>query len=351
MIYLYEEDKMTIKKSALSLSLATLLLVSCTSDPSLESVITKSDIFVSTDMDTTSYHQQELELLSDNSFENGFALKSTTTKDGSLVVKNLDYEGKVKGSPNWQMAQWWTPYDFKDAPYSYVNNRHIYENESRKLAVDCSKKELEMDLDSWIEYQKLFNTSRSKSSQNWSHFLIEENFDQIVYLTECSSLRLKLNFQIDEVTMFDKENYDPSMHAAQFVLYLTVRNERLNKFFWFGLPLYDNRGEGSDFSYNIDTGFEGATNTLIYKIGRKDFLADPLPILGKRYSLDIDLLSYIQDAIVFGMTDKSIGKPFEDWNVDDLYINYMNFGWELPGSFKVRSTFDNLSIKAEVYRE
>ena len=329
-----------------------LLLSSCNNSSHLDSSKTEggfsafssqndSSLFGS----SSSQDDRVQELLADPFFENGFDLKSTTTLDGSLVVRHLDYDGKANEA-SWKMAQWWTPFDFKNAPYTYKDGRHTYENESRFLGVDTEKGEMEMGLDSYKEYLELFGGSRTKGSQNWSHFLIEQNFPKAVPLSSLEKLYLKLNFGIYEVSNEDEENYSPSIHAAQFVLYFTIRNVKENKFFWFGLPFYDNRGSGYSDEYSIDSGFVGATNTLIYKMGRKSFLEDKLPVIGKEYALNVDVLPYMVDAFLFGATDSAIGMPYIDWKMEDLVVDYLNFGWELPGSFKVDSRFSGLSVEA-----
>lgn len=289
---------------------------------------------------------ETIQLFEDTSFETGFHLKSTTTNDGSKIVKYLDYEGKAKKSDRqvWNMAQRWTPFNFKDAPYSYVDGKHIYENESRKLVVDSANNQMSMTLDSWAEYLELFRGSRTKTSQNWSHFLLEQDFRTAVPLKDLEALNLSFDFKIDEMIMCDEANYNPNIHAAQFIMYFTIRNNVTNKFFWFGVPLYDNRGGIYNPGYNIDQGFVGATNTLIYRMGTKDYIEDREVQVGKEYKINIDLLQEIQNAFVFGSQEESINKPFKDWKYEDLSIGYMNFGWELPGSFKVRSTFKDLSL-------
>lgn len=321
-----------------------------TERPNTETSIKESNMNNTANTEKSERPEEETELFTDPKFETGLYLKSTTTADGSLVVKHLDYEGKAKEKKEtvWNMAQWWTPFNFKDAPYRFENGKHIYENESRTLSIDSVTGEFEMGLDSWKEYQERFGTSRSSGSQTWSHFLIEQDFAKKVYLSEVSNMTLSFDYRIDSVELFDKENFNKNLHTAQFVMYFIVRNEKLNKFFWFGIPLYDYRGYGDKFSYSIDQGFEGATNTLIYSIGREEFLPNgELPEIGKNYYLNINLLSYIQDAIIFGATTSSINYPLKDWEMKDTCVTYMNFGWELPGSFRIDSHFSNLSLKVK----
>ena len=215
----------------------------------------------------------------------------STSTTGAHEVKYLDYDGKAKHSDSviWTMAQWWTPFDFQYAPYSYEDGFHVYKNESRTLRVNTETGELDMQLNSWLEYQERFGGSRTAVSQTWSHLF--------------------------------------------------------NNFFWFGVPLFDNRGNDSNPSYNIDQGFEGATNSLIYRMGQRDFLPSGVKV-GNKYNIHVDLIPFLQDALICGLTETS-NPPLKGWDWNDCYIDYMNVGWELPGSFNIQSTISNLSLTAE----
>lgn len=296
--------------------------------------------------DSTSLPAEDIQLIDDASFETGFQLKSVSTSDAH-VVKHLDYDGAAIESDRdiWSMAQWWTPFDFQYAPYSHEEGWHVYQNESRTLRVNTEESALTMQLNSWLEYQERFGGSRTESSQTWSHFLLEQNFSNQPKISELASLRLSFDFEIDEVTLYDEEHYNSSMHAAQFIMYVTIRNTEFSNFFWFGIPLYDNRGLDSNPSYNIDSGFEGATGALIYRMGQRDFLPGGATI-GQRHGVDIDLIPYIEEGFVLGATETD-SPPLAGWDWSDCYIDYMNIGWELPGSFNIVSTLYGLSLVAE----
>lgn len=344
---MYRGCKYMKAKAGLLVTLASILLMGCASNaPTTSETGTES----SSTSDESSALTGEVELLEDTTFKTGYHLKSTTTADGGLIVDYIDYDGAAETADRnvWNMAQWWTPFNFKDAPYSFENGEHVYRNESRELRVNTDTGLMTMGLDSWKEYQTRFGESRTDPSQTWSHYLIEQDFRKAVYLTNVSSVTLNLDFRINEATLFDEEHFNPTMHTAQFVLYLTIRNDKLNKFFWFGVPIYDYRGGGLNDHYNIDQGFEGSTNTLIYSMGKKHYLNYPQLELKKDYNINIDILPFITDAFLFGKNDPTFNYPLKDWEFEDCYINYMNFGWELPGSFKIESQFSNLSIKAQV---
>ena len=318
------------------------------------SLVTTSDITssnidsTSTNIDSTSQVDRYVELFDDPSFSTGFHLKSVSTSDAH-VVKHLDYDGAAIESSRdiWNMAQWWTPFDFQYAPYKYEDGYHIYQNESRTLKVNTEKQEIHMQLNSWLEYQERFGGSRVETSQTWSHFLIEQNFSTSMMLSQLNSLVLSFDFEIPTVQLFDEEHYNPSVHAAQFIMYFTIRNTEFNNFFWFGVPLFDNRGNEANPSYNIDQGFEGATNSLIYRMGQKDFLPNGVEV-GKKYSVNVDLIPFLQEALITGSTQTS-NPPLKGWDWNNCYINYMNCGWELPGSFNIESNMSNLSLMAELY--
>ena len=344
------------KRFSLLLAMSLLTLASCNGEgvssissedsTSSESSSFSSSSSSSSESSSTIELPKTIEVFSDPKFETGFHLMSTSTT-GAHEVKYLDYDGKAKHSDSviWTMAQWWTPFDFQYAPYSYEDGFHVYKNESRTLKVNTETGELDMQLNSWLEYQERFGGSRTAVSQTWSHFLISQDFREHFMLAPLESLILNFDFEIQEVTMFDEEHYNPSLHAAQFIMYFTIRNTKFNNFFWFGVPLFDNRGNDSKPSYNIDQGFEGATNSLIYRMGQSDFLPNGVKV-GNKYNIHVDLIPFLQDALICGLTETS-NPPLTGWDWNDCYIDYMNVGWELPGSFNIQSTISNLSLTAE----
>ena len=340
------------KTLSMLLPISLLVLASCSggnvsSLPSSSLEESSSSSTEDTSSSTSSSEEvKEVELFGDPNFKTGFDLKSISTSDAH-VVKHLDYNGAAEECDPaiWNMAQWWTPFDFQYAPYTYENGYHTYQNESRTLKVNTDTGEIVMQLNSWLEYQERFGGSRTDTSQTWSHFLIEQTFEQSMTLADLNSLTLHFDFCVEEATLFDEEHYNPSFHAAQFIMYFTIRNYDFDNFFWFGVPLYDNRGNDSNPSYNIDQGFEGATNSLIYRMGQRDYIPSGTKI-GQKYTIDIDLIPFLQEALITGSTVTS-NPPLAGWDWNKCYINYMNAGWELPGSFNIVSSMSNLSLIAE----
>lgn len=311
----------------------------------------------SSSLSSNSADGKGLQLLNDQKFSTGFYLREWTTVNGGPVVRHLNYGGTVADSdtPTWTMARWWDPYDFKNAAETEIENGWRYSDKSSYCEMNLPTGELTMNLNSWTEYQEKFGGSRSSASQNWSHFLIEQSpFLNVVKASDLTELWADLTFNIKEVTLFDSAHFDASLHTAQLFWYLTLAN-RIDKgatdqgvdgdYLWFGIPLYDYRYNLIETYHNVDAGVVGSTNKMIYSMSNSEYL----PVsstqgitLGKEYGIHINILPFLKDAYVYGVTHGAL----QNTNFSRMYLSYMNFGWELPGSFEITSTIRNLSLTA-----
>lgn len=288
-----------------------------------------------------------VQLFVDRSFSNGFGLRGVSTNDGSKVFRHLTADSQ-EDEYYWDMAQWWTKYDMTYAEYSLENGVHVYKNESHEVRIDNKNSSLYMKLLASKEYD-----APRKDGQNWPHILIEQS-QKNVKIAGAKKVIASLDFNIIRCdNMMSEAEYSPSRHAAQYLWYLTLRNivpdgsdpEKVGKngdFFWFGMPIYDNRSPKGVESYKmIDQGFVGATNKLIYGMSSREYLKD-LPIkFGTKYHIEIDILPYLKEAYIYGITNGAL----ENTNWENMYLGYMNFGWELPGTFDVESEVSNISVK------
>lgn len=294
--------------------------------------------------------ENSFEILRDTKFETGFDLMTPDTNNGRTLSKVIDYNGKAKkveGKRPWQMAQWWTPFDFKDALYSFDKSKHIYQNQSRRLEVNTTSGELTMELNSKEEYFHKLGHSR-KGDENWSHFLIEQDIENAPRLIDLDHVFVNLEFSINQSLDLDVGQAVP---CAQITWYFTIADVKNgdssyqsgnNDYFWFGLPLFDSRFDFVEPYKHVDSGFVGATNKLIYSTGSKILLNEKIQ-LGKIYTVSLDILPLIKQAYLYGYSNGAMAKS--KWA--DLVLNYMNLGWELPGSFLASTTIKNISIKIQ----
>lgn len=344
------------------LLLSFLCLTACGKTPEPSSTATSPSLEPTTSISSSPasdplYRNTDHSVLSDPKWTQGFVLKSTRTTDAH-VVGNLDYNKTTEREPFWQMAQWWTPdeYDFINSKYSLLSSGvHQYENESRKAVIDTNEGSFKMSLNSTEEYLKNYGTKERPSDKSWSHFLLEQSFDesQCFYMNQFEKLVVSFDFSIDECTYLgDKE--DSKNEAAQFLLYLRLFNRpaedadekevgKKNANIWFGLPLFDSRYDFVDEYKQGDVGFVGATGSLIYSIAGTEFLSEKIQYT-KTYHVEIDVLEYIKDAVIYGVMNDYLTNC--KWN--NMMLRYLNVGWELPGSFSASATLSHLDVTYEL---
>ena len=308
--------------------------------------------------------RREDSLLSDSSFKNGFGLFSPETTTAHVEDRLIDYNGEAETdfynpeadhSYYWTMCQWWTPYNFVKATYSKNGETHIYENESRRLEVNPGEGSLHMELNADMEYEEKFGGPRDPAA-SWSHFLIQQNFPSELVKSPSTfeDLYVEMDVTIEESTYLG-EGQPLGAECAQLLFYFCLFNrvpadsnpEEVGvngTGMWFGVPIYDSRYDYVDRYIGGDTGFVGSTNRMIYSIPSQSYMGRGPVEMNHTYKIRIDVLDLLKEAFIYGVKNDYL--PNCLWN--NLYLTYMNFGWELPGQYKVSSTLSNLDIHATI---
>ena len=308
--------------------------------------------------------RREDSLLSDSSFKNGFGLFSPETTTAHVEDRLIDYNGEAETdfynpeadhSYYWTMCQWWTPYNFVNATYSKNGETHIYENESRRLEVNPGEGSLHMELNADMEYEEKFGGPRDPAA-SWSHFLIQQNFPSELVKSPSTfeGLYVEMDVTIEESTYLG-EGQPLGAECAQLLFYFCLFNrvpadsnpEEVGvngTGMWFGVPIYDSRYDYVDRYIGGDTGFVGSTNRMIYSIPSQSYMGRGPVEMNHTYKIRIDVLDLLKEAFIYGVKNDYL--PNCLWN--NLYLTYMNFGWELPGQYKVSSTLSNLDIHATI---
>ena len=308
--------------------------------------------------------RREDSLLSDSSFKNGFGLFSPETTTAHVEDRLIDYNGEAETdfynpeadhSYYWTMCQWWTPYNFVNATYSKNGDTHIYENESRRLEVNPGEGSLHMELNADMEYEEKFGGPRDPAA-SWSHFLIQQNFPSELVKSPSTfeDLYVEMDVTIEESTYLG-EGQPLGAECAQLLFYFCLFNrvpadsnpEEVGvngTGMWFGVPIYDSRYDYVDRYIGGDTGFVGSTNRMIYSIPSQSYMGRGPVEMNRTYKIRIDVLDLLKEAFIYGVKNDYL--PNCLWN--NLYLTYMNFGWELPGQYKVSSTLSNLDIHATI---
>ncbi|HAE62707.1 MAG TPA: hypothetical protein DCG38_10320 [Eubacteriaceae bacterium] len=290
-----------------------------------------------------------VEIIEDNTFELGFALTpldpETVQQGGghektSLDTLSFDRNGN---SPIWRLAQWYSKYNLAnaelkteiDGSLSYANEGNskrvaLYPDNSLLLEVNASK-----------EYDK----PRSEG-EPWPHLLIEQDFHENSPIVG-EKKRIQFSFELKlekEQNKMEEGTFNPSLHTAQSPCYFIIKNinensQDYNQQIWFGIASYDYRYTETNTKERIS--WDIGTNTYIYQIPERQFWGNISFQDKKWHKGEADLKPLIQRAII-AMQEKSV---FMNTTLDDLSITYMNFGWEVPGTFDVAVRVKNFSLK------
>lgn len=301
------------------------------------------------------------ELLPDPSFAQWFTLNGLGQPwdDGKPQGVFRSTSEKV-GAPVWTLAQWASKHNLADVAVTRQTqlgpHRFQIANPSKRVTVDTRSGEIELALFASACYER----PRQKN-EPWPHLLASTALTDVRHPEDrCRIESMKrLDVSIDcRLTVFtDRQpNADPTLHAAQFQLFLYVQNLNTEStgygdMLWFGLPIFDNRRATCDERYQRDGGKPGASNKFIYMVpsdacqpkGSTFFkqgkiAADP----------DADWTAIRADVLPWVLRAYTLARKagyLATTNPSDLYVSGLNFGWEMPGAYDAAMQVRGFSIR------
>jgi len=285
-------------------------------------------------------------LLLDTNFRRGFFLSYPDSKKGHAAEAVLDL-GDSDNKPVWRLCQWGTKHSLASASCNHDSHGNVsYGNDAKKVLVgagDSDNRDLVLEIRAGCEYG---NRAR-KQGESWPHLLIEQQVCETYPLEKLTRLDFALGIKrLYCENRMATDTCDPSLHAAQFQMFLVVSNinqssKDSGNYFWFGVPFYDSRYEIPPSYRAKDAGKADATGRFIYTIAGENVASEPLKE-NQWLKIDIDLLPYIkaglQEAVKRGyLTDSNPG---------DYAVVGMNMGWELPGTFDASIQIRDLGLQA-----
>lgn len=179
-------------------------------------------------------------------------------------------------------------------------------------------------------------------NEPWVHLLVEQEIVEMPRLVDAEALPFHLEARLLKSQLYKPELFDAGKHTAQYQVffYLQNRNKESKSYgelIWFGIPVYDNRSRYTERYEEKD--FAGS-GMFICTLAHKDLSPDSAHD-GKWITLQNDLLPKMKEAF-------SIAKQkgfMQDANLDDIHIEGMNMGWEVPGLLDVSLVIRNLSLR------
>jgi hypothetical protein len=285
-------------------------------------------------------------LFEDTGFQQGFLLSYPSPSKGRAVETVLRM-GENKKEPVWRLCQWATKYSLTGVTPT-KNNMGGMTCKNRGKTVTVASPNLSwLDLILEIKGDDEYGQSPREPGQAWPHLLVEQDTSKIHTLDALAALDLSIGFKL----LYCKNNmppsdYNPDLHAAQFQLFLIVKNVEktsndFGDFFWFGVPFFDNRHEIPPPFVAKDGGKDDATGKLIYTIDGRKVNTTP-PIQGKWITVEKNLLPYIKS----GLKGAAKRGYLSDSALDHYAVANMNLGWEIPGNFNASAAVRDFNVCA-----
>lgn len=295
-----------------------------------------------------------VELFPDNKFERGFnALPGNKSfLDGTYPENDwtdnvyLKYKDESP-NPSWQLQQTGCIYDLNDVynpltgtEPAYEDGYYKYTGVSNYVHVNPDIGEIVLGLEASKEYEH-----PRQAKENWPHLLLQNSLTETLSISELSSLDFTIDLTLKAENKMDEKDYNPSLHTAQFLMYFVVTSNSsadAGDYFWFGVPFYDYRyPKAIKETAIIDNGTSGNTGKAIYQMGNASM--DPTGFkLNHPYKISINLIEKFGDAL---LAAQKLGR-LTGTTINDLSVQSMNIGFELPGTFDVEARFSNFSLKA-----
>ncbi len=272
-------------------------------------------------------------LFADTRFQQGFLLSYPDTSKGRSIEAILNL-GNDKNKPAWRLCQWATKHSLADAlPVRNEQGDVMYENQGKKVVIgggSSPNRDLILEVRGKPEYGQTIR----EFGQSWPHLLVEQDAVETHTLDTLDQIRLTMSFRLLNCrSNMTQDRYQPSLHAAQFQLFLIVKNVQAGSkdagdYFWFGVPFFDSRHDIPPSYMAKDAGKKDATGKFICTIDGRQVNTTTLAN-GDWIKIENDLLPYIKDGL-----NEAIKRGYlSDSAIGHYAVVNTNLGWEIPGSF------------------
>lgn len=294
------------------------------------------------------------QLIADNGFYKGMKVvsqKDHANGDRITDLGNFTYAGSAT-TPKWSLAQW------DSGPCIWANRAEsdkytLTDGASKWVTYDPTYKSLLLRLNT----EPYYKGNGAREGDYWPHLLIEQNFDYSTasdydkqfYTGAADKWLLSFDLRLPYYSATPRDG--DWVRAAQLYIYFGAHQKSTGRFIWFGVQLFDSRWRNdSTTNYFVDGGKADASGNMIYCVGMKElykgangsFWGDSSPQVTNDFvHFEMDMIPHLQAMVDRGIRE---GDLAAGTTVDDFYIDYMNYGWEIIGTFDCGVEIKNLSL-------
>ncbi|MCW5552480.1 MAG: hypothetical protein KIS67_10040 [Verrucomicrobiae bacterium] len=282
----------------------------------------------------------ERELIRDLHFRNGFLLLEP--KPGKRVVYGEVTDASASAKPTWDLCQWSSrlPLEAVRAERS-PDGFLCFTNLAKRVGLGEGGADLSLGVNASVEYA---GRARKTPTEPWVHLLVQQEIEQPPALADLAACRFHVEARLTRSKLFRTDDFSPSLHAAQFLIFLTVANRNpaspgYGQYFWFGIPLYDDRArmvpayQAQDF---------GDTKMFIYTLA-SDVFTNQSTHDGQWVTFARELLPLLREGLAAGWQRGFMAGSRDEV---DYRLTGIVIGWEVPGVFDVELQLRNLSLRA-----
>ncbi len=292
--------------------------------------------------------ESAVNVLADSRFLSGGKILGTDTKSHGRHVRGYMDFGETVSREDivWEFTQWASKeslavIDGGVCEYTQSGGVHTYANTAKSVIFDTVENKVVLSADTGYEYDWKPRTNPNAHV----HLLMEQYVKDASLIGQSKEIYAYIDFEVNKSDwLLQEEQYDQGQ-AAQFLWYfmLTHRTNSSARV-WLGIPLYDSREERSGESGGEYFNFDKGTHTYIYSLDKTLYLGEDAVTTGKRYTAVIPLKAHIEYAVNLLKQTESLKDVFANTETADFKLDYMNAGWEIPGTFDVAGTFYGIGL-------
>lgn len=279
--------------------------------------------------------------------ENDWSLSNLRIVSKEAAFAGVLALGCKKPDPIWDIACWHSHFNWiregrRDPTALLGDGSQIVRNEGRSIWRSGDGTEVILEAKGSKEY-----THTRRRDEGWSHLLLEVLWNRVlknrrIGISDLESLWITMDIKLLYCENKTKD-YQPDIHAGQFVVYFNIGGAA-GESMWLSLCDMDSRYLMDENRRTMESQMDPGTNTFIISPPMDKYINGHLSD-GQWHSMSVDLKPVIFEAYQSG---KRIG-AFKKSSYSDLYLNSMNLGFELPGSFDMAVKLSNMQLAAKAF--
>ncbi|MBK8009928.1 MAG: VCBS repeat-containing protein [Deltaproteobacteria bacterium] len=288
----------------------------------------------------------DLNLLVDPGFTRGLRVLAPGSSFNAIPTPSGSLCPPSSCSPAWELAQWGSSTDVSGGGLALKEGRYTWSTATKEVAFGSGVLALKVNSDAE------FGGRYKAAGADWPHLLVGQAISEpgapglgSPWVSDMSSLDFSIEARLVQATRVEGgSGYDPSIHAAQFLIYFTIQDLSApyegsgHDFLWLGIVAYDDRDE---FPLGGADGTDTGQSKLMYKVPLRKLTKTSLRG-GDWVSIRGNLLPFVRKAIKVAKQRGLLASS----DLARFRVGKVTMGWEVPGRHIVEMHVRGFSLQA-----